>query len=329
MDPLSATTDYQSGYQFGGNNPVSSNDPTGQLQAYPGNPGDPLPYLEAHQENGADINNTLGGLFESQVFLDAQAADYASWMSWKAASYWSSIINNLLQQTLLSWNPGYDDQFGLGIGPSMWSNFGQNSANTDASAANATPSGSVGNSGAPFATYPVWDASGGEQIGQLDLLSFGSNDDNYGIHILIGYEGPDADLNWTQAVTTSYAIHGHEAGVPFADGYDPQAQDPNYSDPYYYSLNPQAKDDMYVGQIHSTGYWGELYQSWYPNDGPYDFFFGDRIGRGNVGFTWEATLSLVIMGPNNQPSSTLATFTYGFSVDSYGNNNSSQPTQKQ
>jgi hypothetical protein len=166
----------------------------------------------------------------------------------------------------------------------------------------------------------------------LDLLDIAPNEGNYGIHILMGYEGPDGGLNFTQEVITSYPINGHEPGVPFVDGWDsePDHYDPNYVDPYYYSLNPQAKTrdgyPMYVGAFQSTGYWGEIYQSMFPNNGPYEFYYGDQIERGNPGYTWNATTSLVIMGPNNQPASTLITFTFGFKSLSNGQYNISQPT---
>ncbi|HET6255229.1 MAG TPA: RHS repeat-associated core domain-containing protein [Puia sp.] len=98
MDPLSAATDYQTGYQFGGNNPVALNDPTGQLQQDP------------NTENFyRSIMNQVGGWNDIDEGLeeeDAMAA-YSGYVSSMfasvsragAAAYWSSYIDQQLYGT--------------------------------------------------------------------------------------------------------------------------------------------------------------------------------------------------------------------------------------
>ncbi len=164
----------------------------------------------------------------------------------------------------------------------------------------------------PIATFPVWDASGGEQIGQIDLIGFSPKNAKspYGITLSFAYTGlysaADIGLNWQQYVITSSQNANSPVDTWYEDGYDKD---------YYYS--PKPTDPHYVGRYYSTGVVGQRFNSADPNGTQYDLLYGDDPGRGNTGFYWKANLSLVIMGPNG-PSATLATISYGFTFNNEG-----------
>ncbi len=116
-------------------------------------------------------------------------------------------------------------------------------------------------------------------------------------------------MNWQQFVTTSSPLPGEPANTPYEGGADPV---------YYYSLDPN--NNFCLGKYYSTGDIGQTFDSSDPYGTQYGLIFTDNLGRVIVGYSWQASLSLVIMGSNGSkgPSATLATINYGFTFGNTG-----------
>jgi RHS repeat-associated protein len=278
-DPLSAATDYQSGYQFGGDNPVSLNDPTGQKQEYPG-PQNLLRGIIAKEGTGDDINDALDQLFESQVYLDGVIASSASF---SVASYWSNLISQLLQQIVPA-NMAYFPTNGI-IG-SPQGPLGQNEADDNSNEMGSQTDnpdmienfGNPVSSQKPLQSFYVFSGSG--LLGIIDVLEFGENPERGpGVDVVFGFTNlsdiPTSQFNWVQQAVGDEAPYGMFENLLFSDCLS------NYC-PFYYGPNGQ-------NILHSSDYFNPIEMS-------YDLLFQDQPYMAGANHYANFITSLVIMG---------------------------------
>lgn len=95
MDPMSAVTDYQTGYQFAGNNPMSLNDPSGQLQQAPQTTAI-WNSIMSMRGGWNDIDDGINQIDAGGADLDAILGESEYINEVSAAYDWSNLINDQL-----------------------------------------------------------------------------------------------------------------------------------------------------------------------------------------------------------------------------------------